>query len=50
MKWMAWRMGFLRQVRGMEGRKKRKKKTLQDVCLTRSSVYSFILLFVILSG
>ena len=34
---------------GEEGRKEG-RKTLQDVCLTRSSVYSFILFFVALSG
>lgn len=31
-----------------EGRER--KRTLQDLCLTRSFVYSFILFFMILSG
>ena len=34
----------------MGGKKKRRKKTLKDGCLTRSSVYSFILFFVALLG
>ena len=50
MRCLAWRMGYLGEVRGREGRKERKKKTLKDGCLTRSSVYSFILFFVALLG